>query len=43
MMKKEYLKLFMDVIQYQEEDIVRTSSPSFGADEDDDYGYDFWD
>lgn len=41
-MKKEYLKLFMEVIQYQEEDIVRTSSGIFGADEEDDYGYDFW-
>lgn len=43
-MKKEYLKLFMEVLQYQEEDIVRTSSTSgFGADSQDDYGYDIWD
>ena len=43
-MKKEYLKLFMEVLQYQEEDIVRTSSMGeFGADSQDDYGYDIWD
>ena len=42
-MKTEYLKLFIEVIQYQEEDVIRTSSSGeYGADGEDDYGYDLW-
>lgn len=42
-MKKKYLDLFMEVTQYEEKDIVRTSTGVYGTDGTDDFGYDFWD
>lgn len=41
-MKRFYNEPFMEITQCEETDIVRTS-PTYGTEGTDDYGFDFWD
>ena len=44
-MKKRYYSLELEFISLSEQDVLTNSQEqgSFGADSEDDYGFDFWD